>query len=61
MPRDIIEWQMATDEAEVELDVSRGGLELSMSIEKPEGAPLGIEVSSAVFDRRRITVKRIVR
>ncbi len=52
-PRDIIEWQMATDEAEVELDVSRGGLELSMSIEKPEGAPLGIEVSSAVFDRVR--------
>ena len=53
MPRDIIEWQMATDEAEVELDVSRGGLELSMSIDKPEGAPLGIEVSSAVFDRVR--------
>jgi putative radical SAM enzyme (TIGR03279 family) len=52
-PRDIIEWQMATDEAEVELDVTRGGLELSMSIEKPEGAPLGIEVSSAVFDRVR--------
>ena len=53
MPRDIIEWQMATDEADVELDVSRGGLELSMSIDKPEGAPLGIEVSSAVFDRVR--------
>ncbi|BAN02867.1 DUF512 domain-containing protein [Ilumatobacter coccineus] len=52
-PRDIIEWQMATDEAEVELDVLRGGLDLSMSIEKPEGAPLGIEVSSAVFDRVR--------
>jgi len=53
MPRDIIEWRMATDEAEVELDVSRGGLELSMSIDKPAGAPLGIEVSSAVFDRVR--------
>ena len=32
---------------------SRGGLDLSMSIEKPDGAPLGIEVSSAVFDRVR--------
>jgi putative radical SAM enzyme (TIGR03279 family) len=53
MPRDIIEWQMATDEAHVELDVSRGGLELSMTVEKPDGAPLGIEVSSAVFDRVR--------
>ncbi|NND75264.1 MAG: DUF512 domain-containing protein [Ilumatobacter sp.] len=53
MPRDIIEWQMATDEAQVDLDVVRGGLELSMTIEKPDGAPLGIEVSSAVFDRVR--------
>ncbi len=53
MPRDIIEWQLATDEADLELDVTRGGLELSMSIEKLEGAPLGIEVSSAVFDRVR--------
>ena len=53
VPRDIIEWQLATDEGEVELDVRRGGLDLAMSIEKPEGAPLGIEVSSAVFDRVR--------
>ncbi len=30
VPRDIIEWQMATDEADVELDVRRGGLDLSM-------------------------------
>jgi putative radical SAM enzyme (TIGR03279 family) len=53
MPRDIIEWQMATDEAEVELDVLRGGLDLAFSIEKREGEPLGIDVSSAVFDRVR--------
>jgi len=53
IPRDIIEWQMATDEAEVELDVLRGGLDLSFSIEKRAGEPLGIEVSSAVFDRVR--------
>ena len=47
VPRDIIEWQMATDEAEVELDVLRGGLDLAFSIEKREGAPLGVDVSSA--------------
>lgn len=53
VPRDIIEWQMATDEAQVELDVLRGGLELGFSIVKREGQSLGIEVSSAVFDRVR--------
>lgn len=53
VPRDIIEWQMATDEADVELDVLRGGLDLSMTVEKAPGASLGIEVSSAVFDRVR--------
>ena len=53
VPRDIIEWQMATDEADVELDVLRGGLDLSMTVEKAAGASLGIEVSSAVFDRVR--------
>ena len=53
VPRDIIEWQMATDEADVELDVQRGGLDLAFSIEKREGTPLGVDVSSAVFDRVR--------
>ena len=52
-PRDIIEWQLATDEADVELDVSRGGMDLSMTVEKIAGASLGIEISSAVFDRVR--------
>ncbi len=53
VPRDIIEWQMATDEAEVELDVARGGLDLAFSIDKRAGEPLGVDVSSAVFDRVR--------
>ena len=53
VPRDIIEWQMATDEADVELDVLRGGLDLAFSIEKRVGEPLGIDVSSPVFDRVR--------
>ena len=53
VPRDIIEWQLATDEADIELDVSRGGMDLSVTVEKLPGASLGIEVSSAVFDRVR--------
>ena len=53
VPRDIIEWQLATDEADVELDVQRGGLDLAFTIDKRAGEPLGIDVSSAVFDRVR--------
>jgi putative radical SAM enzyme (TIGR03279 family) len=53
VPRDIIEWRMAVDEAEVELEVRRGGLELSLEVDKRAGEPLGAEVSSAVFDRVR--------
>jgi C-terminal processing protease CtpA/Prc len=44
VPRDIIEWQMAADEADVELDVSRGGLDLAFSIEKRDGESLGVDV-----------------
>ena len=53
VPRDIIEWQLATDEADVEIELSRGGLDLSFSIEKRAGESLGVDVSSAVFDRVR--------
>jgi putative radical SAM enzyme (TIGR03279 family) len=53
VPRDIIEWRMAVDEAEVELDVRRGGVTVTIEIAKLDGQPLGAEVSSAVFDRVR--------
>ncbi len=53
VPRDVIEWRMAADEAEVTLDVRRGGLEFSLVVAKRAGEPLGAEVSSAVFDRVR--------
>src|SRR6187402_981212 len=52
-PRDVIEWQYATDEGDIELDVVRGGIELTMSVPKRAGEPLGVEVQSAVFDRVR--------
>ncbi len=53
VPRDIIEWRLAADEADVEIEVRRGGLQWSLEITKRSGEPLGAEVSSAVFDRVR--------
>jgi putative radical SAM enzyme (TIGR03279 family) len=52
-PRDIIEWQLATDAAEVDVEVLRSGTEREFEILKAEGVPLGVEVQSAVFDRVR--------
>ncbi len=53
VPRDVIEWQLATDDAEVDLEVRRGGLELAVELVKQPGEALGAEISSAVFDRVR--------
>ena len=50
-PRDVIQYRLLADEPDVELVLSRGGLEVTAEIQKDAGAPLGIEVSSAVFDR----------
>jgi putative radical SAM enzyme (TIGR03279 family) len=52
-PRDVIEWQYATDEADIELDVVRSGIEMAVTVPKRVGEPLGVEVQSAVFDRVR--------
>jgi putative radical SAM enzyme (TIGR03279 family) len=51
--RDVIEYQLAVDESRVELDVRCGGLDRTVVVDKAEGAPLGLELSSAVFDRVR--------
>jgi putative radical SAM enzyme (TIGR03279 family) len=50
-PRDVIQYRLLADEPDVELVLSRGGLELTAAVDKDAGAPLGIEVSSALFDR----------
>jgi putative radical SAM enzyme (TIGR03279 family) len=52
-PRDVIEWRVHTDAGDLELTVVRGGLELVIDVHKDEGVPLGVDVSSAVFDRVR--------
>jgi putative radical SAM enzyme (TIGR03279 family) len=52
-PRDVIRWQLLADEADVQLQVRRGGLELDLTVGKVAGEPLGVEVHSAVFDAVR--------
>ena len=53
VPRDVIEYRLLVDEASVEIELSRGGLARTVQVEKAPGEPLGIEVSSPVFDRVR--------
>src|SRR5947207_14712176 len=49
--RDVIRYQLQADEPVVELEVRRGGLEQLAVVEKPAGAPRGLELDSPVFDR----------
>jgi putative radical SAM enzyme (TIGR03279 family) len=51
--RDVIQYQLQTDEADVSLELRRGGLERQVVVEKRAGEPLGLELASAVFDRVR--------
>ena len=54
-PRDVIEFHQLTDGEEVDILVRRRGRQLSrmLRVAKQAGEPLGIEISSAVFDRIR--------
>jgi putative radical SAM enzyme (TIGR03279 family) len=52
-PRDVIEYRLLADEPDVDVALRRGGLELSVAVEKEAGAGLGIEVDSALFDQVR--------
>jgi putative radical SAM enzyme (TIGR03279 family) len=53
--RDVIRYQLQADEPVVELEVRRGGLDDGLEqltvVEKPAGAPLGLELDTPVFDR----------
>jgi putative radical SAM enzyme (TIGR03279 family) len=53
MVRDVIQYQIQADEPCVELEVRRGGLEHLVTVDKVAGAPLGLDLASAVFDRVR--------
>jgi putative radical SAM enzyme (TIGR03279 family) len=54
-PRDVIEYSLLVDEPELELLVHRRNEPepLLLQVSKETGEPLGVEVSSAVFDRVR--------
>ncbi|MCB1256675.1 MAG: DUF512 domain-containing protein [Microthrixaceae bacterium] len=51
--RDIIEYRVLTDEEELTIDVTRGGLEQTFEVAKQHGQPLGIDIDSPVFDEVR--------
>ena len=53
VPRDVIQYRLLADEADLELAVGRGGLEVSLVVDKEAGQPLGAEIESAVFDQVR--------
>src|ERR1700694_1519126 len=53
LPRDVIEYSLIADEARLELEILRGGLEVTALVEKQGGEALGVEVSSALFDQVR--------
>jgi putative radical SAM enzyme (TIGR03279 family) len=55
VPRDIIQYQLLADEPELEFELRRGGLDLTITVSRPPETndPLGIEVNSALFDQVR--------
>ena len=52
-PRDVIEWRLLVDEADLDLEVRRGGLDVAVGVPKGAGQPLGAEVASPLFDQVR--------
>ena len=51
--RDVIRYQILTDEPHLDISIRRGGIEIDVQIQKLPGEPLGLEVHSAVFDQIR--------
>ena len=52
-PRDVIRWRLLVDDADLRLEVRRGGLDFDLPVPKAAGEPLGAEVQSALFDAVR--------
>ena len=51
--RDVIRYQILTDEPELDISIRRGGIDMDIYVQKQPGEPLGLEVHSAVFDQIR--------
>jgi putative radical SAM enzyme (TIGR03279 family) len=50
-PSDVIEYQVLVDEADPELTILRGGVERTVAVAKSHGVPVGLRLSSSIFDR----------
>jgi putative radical SAM enzyme (TIGR03279 family) len=53
VPRDVIQWRLLADDADLDLEVRRAGRRVPVTVTKRDGEALGAEVSSALFDRVR--------
>jgi putative radical SAM enzyme (TIGR03279 family) len=53
VPRDVIAYRLLVDRADPVVEIERGGLTLELTVSKLEGAALGAEVHSALFDQVR--------
>ena len=53
LPRDVIEYQLLADQEHLEMELRRGGLDLTVEVQRDGPDPLGIEVDAALFDRVR--------
>jgi NifB/MoaA-like Fe-S oxidoreductase len=53
LPRDVIEYQLLADQARLEVEVRRGGLDVLVTVTRTGGEALGLEVDAALFDRVR--------
>ena len=51
VPRDILEWQRLVESDEVDICVLRGRETFEFDLTRQPGEPLGVSISSAVFDR----------
>ncbi|NCG22860.1 MAG: DUF512 domain-containing protein [Actinobacteria bacterium] len=51
VPRDVIRWQILTDEPEIDLVVQRDDTRFDVVVTKNSGEPLGAEVHAALFDK----------
>jgi putative radical SAM enzyme (TIGR03279 family) len=51
VPRDVIQYRLMVDEPDVEIEVDRGGVAVTVEVAKGPGEPLGADVASALFDR----------
>ncbi len=51
VPRDVIRWQILTDDADVRLAVTRDEQRFDVVVQKQLGEPMGAEVHAAIFDK----------